>query len=242
MDRVSVQLSLVPRWSFSAVYPLTEISPCPKTGGDQIKWIVKAKSGGDVLVQEGSDKEAAYLYWEAMSNPESSFTSTHLLSSDVTQDRTSETDLSTAISFDPASPSLMPQLPTTALLPFKIFVSELDTILGTLSMPLRARTDFITYWLPKFWGHTYIAFRFLPQSEYERAAPLRVHPAPQVVTRIFLLFKGLGEGDVETDVAWESARERAMKIDWKRVIGIDEEGAKGESKFRVLEWGGMEVL
>ena len=31
------------------------------------------------------------------------------------------------------------------------------------------------------------------------------------------------------------------EVDWERVVGI-KEGARDEAKFRVLEWGGMEVI
>lgn len=88
--------------------------------------------------------------------------------------------------------------------------------------------------------HKHIALRFLPQDEYEAAAPLDVSPVPNVVTRVFMLFRGVEEDQLEL---WSAARERASgSIDaWRAVVGVDVEKALDPSLFRVLEWGGMEV-
>ena len=89
--------------------------------------------------------------------------------------------------------------------------------------------------------HKYIALRFVPQSAYERAAPLKILPAPDIVTRVFMLFNGLDEGPLLSD--WPQARGRAHRSAdfWKGVVGINCERSMNESLFRVLEWGGMEV-
>jgi hypothetical protein len=99
----------------------------------------------------------------------------------------------------------------------------------------------VTYWLPAFVrirerGRR-VAFRFLPQAEYARAAPLAVVPAPDVVTRVFLLFGGVAAG---TSAEWAGAAARAHDVDWKTIVGVTD-GAFDETRFRVLEWGGMEV-
>ena len=65
-------------------------------------------------------------------------------------------------------------------------------------------------------------------------------PAPDVVTRVFMLFRGICEDKVDE---WKAARsaDGIEPDDWKDVVGVDVERASNKSLFRVLEWGGMEV-
>ncbi|KAF6748214.1 hypothetical protein DFP72DRAFT_578678 [Ephemerocybe angulata] len=72
----------------------------------------------------------------------------------------------------------------------------LDSSLKALGLHVEARTSFITYWHPSLLKHKHVALRFLPQSAYERAAPLSVDPTPDVVARIFMLFKGIKETEL----------------------------------------------
>lgn len=98
-----------------------------------------------------------------------------------------------------------------------------------------------SYWLPSFLKHNHIALRFVPQASYERAAPLDISPAPAVSTRVFMLFKGVCEENLDL---WQEAQARADDdvAMWRDVVGVDIEKASDEKLFRVLEWGGMEVL
>ncbi len=88
--------------------------------------------------------------------------------------------------------------------------------------------------------HDFVALRFLPQASYEHAALLDVQPKPDVVTRVFMLFKRVCEDELDD---WEGALSRASEnVDvWKDVVGVDCDVMKDEELFRVLEWGGMEV-
>jgi len=103
------------------------------------------------------------------------------------------------------------------------------------------------YWLPSFLRHKHIALRFLPQSAYERAAPLDIVPRPDIVTRVFMLFKGITDDDLPN---WENARARVATGGvrsssvawWKDVVGVDLDKALDVRLYRALEWGGMEVL
>ena len=81
----------------------------------------------------------------------------------------------------------------------------------------------IRYWLPSILKHKYVALRFLPQSVYERAAPLQLEPTPDVVARIFMIFRGVGETELGL---WEEACERKnIPVEfWKNVVGVDVEG------------------
>ena len=88
--------------------------------------------------------------------------------------------------------------------------------------------------------HTHVALRFVPQAEYEQAARLIITPTPDIVIRVFMVFCG-----VEDDIReWTSAVERAEEdvMFWRDVVGIDVKAAQDVSLFRVLEWGGMEVI
>jgi hypothetical protein len=100
------------------------------------------------------------------------------------------------------------------------------------------------YWLPDLLKHEYVALRFIAQDAYERAASLRIAPAPDVVTRVFMLFRGVAEGDLGL---WEAASARVADTAgdgsryWADVVGVDASRAADSGIFRVLEWGGMEV-
>ena len=88
--------------------------------------------------------------------------------------------------------------------------------------------------------HKYIVLRFVPQSAYEQAAPLKMLSAPDIITQVFMLFKGVDDGLLSD---WLQARDRAHRSAdfWKDVVGIDCERSMDESLFCVLEWGGMDV-
>ena len=164
--------------------------------------------------------------------------------------------------FNPSHPSVNPG--DSVILPISKVVSYLDAVLKALVLHTEARTSFITYvsalpvlkwhethheiyWAPRYWlpdllKHEYIALRFLPQASYERAAEMHISPTPDLVTRVFMLFRGIAPGDLGF---WEQAAARASAADgatfWARVVGVDAVRASDFGLFRVLEWGGMEV-
>jgi hypothetical protein len=92
--------------------------------------------------------------------------------------------------------------------------------------------------------HEYVALRFLSQASYEQAARMRISPVPDVVTRVFMLFRGVAPSDMGL---WEQAATRATAVEdggaalWARVVGVDSVRASDPALFRVLEWGGMEI-
>ncbi|CCO36128.1 hypothetical protein BN14_10253 [Rhizoctonia solani AG-1 IB] len=179
---------------------------------------------------QATNREVAYLFWEAHTNPRL------LPSPPGTRPNTPvETP---SLAFDPADPYLLPS--QSALLPFEKVTSYIDDVLLALGLHTEARTSFITYWLPNLSKHKYIALKFLPQGEYEKAAPLNITPAPEVMTRVFMLFRGVEESQVEF---WSDAVEMACKDStiWRDIVGIEIEKVLDKSLFRVLEWGGMEV-
>lgn len=62
----NVSLSLVPAWSFSALYPPTPIKKVFSNGGNRehVEWDVTVKPGGE-MVDKATGTEVAYLFWEA---------------------------------------------------------------------------------------------------------------------------------------------------------------------------------
>ncbi|CAE6418884.1 unnamed protein product [Rhizoctonia solani] len=197
--------------------------------GQAISWTVDAKPDG-TLLDQATGREVAYLFWEAYTNPKSQ------LSPPIT--RPGSPIESLTIAFDPAYPVLVPS--QSALLPFDKVTGYIDDVLLGLGLHTEARTSFITYWLPDLSKHTFIALRFLPQDEYEKAAPLNITPAPEVVTRVFMLFGGIEESQIGY---WDEAVAMARKdvTVWRVIVGIDISKVQDKSLFRVLEWGGMEV-
>ncbi|KAF7330055.1 Ubiquitin family protein [Mycena kentingensis (nom. inval.)] len=116
----------------------------------------------------------------------------------------------------------------------------LDASLLELGLDTEARTSFITYWLPAMLEHQQILLSFLPQSAYEAAAPLSVDPKPDVVTRVFMIFRGPDAAEWASGV-WEPRETRSAQF-WRDVVGVPrQEQQQDGSLFRVLEWGGMEV-
>lgn len=99
--------------------------------------------------------------------------------------------------------------------------------------------------MPNLLEHAHIALRFLPQADYEAAAPLDVSPAPSNVTRIFMLWKGLLPCEVEEEEeGWGEAIKRRSEMDvtnWRDIVSISNCDDASQDGLRVLEWGGMEV-
>ncbi|BGP44028.1 hypothetical protein JCM10450v2_008245 [Rhodotorula kratochvilovae] len=217
LPSATVSLSLSPEWEFSALYPVVDVKKDERSR-PRVEWSVSASPDGS-LVDLSSGLQLKYLFWEA-----------------TTTGRTSS--LTPEPSFHPSSPSL--DRSNGVVLPFPSFLRHLDAALARLSLHTAARNDFLTYWMAHFTRirdtGQQIAFRFVPQAEFARAAQLEVEPRPDVTTRVFLLFKGVDPR--AANEGWRSAEE----VDWVREVGLEEEKVRDEGLFRVLEWGGMEVL
>ncbi|EUC63167.1 ubiquitin-like protein [Rhizoctonia solani AG-3 Rhs1AP] len=227
---IQVQLSLTQSWSFSQVYPhtaITNLTDHPNNLGQAISWTVDAEPDG-TLLDQATGRQVAYLFWEAHTNPKPPLSPMNTRPSTPTP----------TIVFDPANPSLLPS--QTALLPFDKVTGYIDDALLALGLHAEARTSFITYWLPDLSKHTFISLRFLPQNEYETAAPLNITPTPDVTTRVFMLFGGVEASRLEQwDEAVDMARSNVSV--WRDIVGIDIVKAQDKTLFRALEWGGMEV-
>ncbi|KAJ7662696.1 hypothetical protein DFH06DRAFT_1088290 [Mycena polygramma] len=222
---LSVALTLTPEWDFSTIYPVV---PIKSNAGQCIQWNVRTHSDGS-LTELNTGLDVAYLFWEAHTNhgiPLSPPASP------------AAAQFSPAESFSPLSSDLSPA--DSVLINVHDITPYLDKALLGLGLHTEARTSFITYWLPSFLKHTRVALRFVPQAAYETAAPLNISPAPDVVTRVFMLFKGIGDNAVGE---WEEAQSGDNDAErWRGVVGVDVGRAADVSLLRVLEWGGMEVL
>lgn len=70
---------------------------------------------------------------------------------------------------------------------------------------------------------------------------MTITPTPDVVVRVFMLFKGVPSTELG---AWTAAQARAIEdvSYWRDVVGLDaHDRLADKSLFRVLEWGAMEV-
>ncbi|PBK81573.1 ubiquitin-domain-containing protein [Armillaria gallica] len=223
-----VRLSIVKAWSFSAVYPGVPIKP--SESGQSIEWNVNTHED-HTMTDTATGVRVSYLFWEAETNP-------GLPPSPPSSPRLGQSHSDAIPRFDP----LMAELTDTnsVVLPTSKTTLYLDKALTALGLHIEARTSFITYWLPSILKHDFVALRFLPQVSYEHAAPLDVEPKPDVVTRVFMLFKRVCDDELDE---WEGALARTSEnVEfWKDVVGVDCDGMKDEALIRVLEWGGMEV-
>ncbi|KAG2037001.1 hypothetical protein BDR03DRAFT_399966 [Suillus americanus] len=218
---VSVKLSLIPEWSLSVIYPVV----ATEDHGQRLEWNVRTHQDGS-LTEHNSGLDVSYLFWEAETNSQA-FTRSPAFKPQPVD------------TFSPISSSVDDM--DSIVIPVDRATVYLDKSLKVLGLHTEARTSFITYWLPSIRKHEYIALRFVPQAAYERAASLSISPHPDVVTRVCMLFRGISKEHLAN---WSNAQMQAEKdvVWWVDVVGVDPARASDATLFRVLEWGGMEVL
>ncbi|KAK0470987.1 hypothetical protein IW261DRAFT_1513918 [Armillaria novae-zelandiae] len=220
-----IRLSLSKAWSFSVIYPDAPITD--SEFGQSITWNVKTNED-HTLTDMRTGTRVSYLFWETKTNP-------GLPPSPPASPQISP---HTVRPFDPLCPQVTND--NSVVLHASKAAVYLDKALHALGLHIEARTSFITFWLPFILKHNYVAVNFLPQASYDKAAPLDVKPKPDIVIRVFMLFKRVCEDELDE---WEGALSRASEDTefWKDIVGADTKGMKDEKLFRVLEWGGMEV-
>ncbi|KAF4609941.1 hypothetical protein D9613_010306 [Agrocybe pediades] len=223
----SVKLALAPQWDFSAIYPVVSIEKAVEQAHHrEVTWRVQTQPNGD-LKELITGLDVAYLFWEAHTNPGSA------------APKVSNTGEGLIEAFNPNAAVLNDD--NSVVLPVSKITPYLDRALYALGLHTEARTSFITYWLPSILKHDNIAFRFLPQASYEQAAPLIVSPTPDVVSRVFMVFQGVSDEEVSRWTKATAKVEEDVSF-WEDVVGIDRKRTMDASLFRVVEWGGMEVL
>ncbi|KAG6831216.1 hypothetical protein H0H92_012013 [Tricholoma furcatifolium] len=215
--KVSISIILDNDMEFTAVYPIVPIQKL-RPHGQKVQWHVQTSSNG-TLVERETGLELSSLVWEANLNPRS------------------------MISNAEGSDTRIPWTWTMAdwnsvVLPIDEVTGYLENVLHSLGLHKEARRAFITFLLPSFSSHMYICLRFMPQADFSRIAPLDIIPKPDVVTRIFMLFKGVRDPE-----AWPLAQKRALDdvSQWNDVVGTDPAAAFNNDLSRVVEWGAMEL-
>lgn len=98
----------------------------------------------------------------------------------------------------------------------------LETILEKYGMNEREQNDFIVYWLPHLKKNKWSLIQFFGTQEMEAVANLHIIPKPDVVIRIFMVFK-------------ESTRFRDDFVGQMPKESVKRDG------FSVVEWGGMSL-
>lgn len=89
--------------------------------------------------------------------------------------------------------------------------------LSYLGLNEKEIADFNEFWLPKLNEKPYYFVTFIPQTDFDKYAPLTVVPRPDTIIRVFFDYKGL---------------DAKVKVPAQTLV-------KGERKgFTVIEWGG----
>lgn len=65
----------------------------------------------------------------------------------------------------------------------------LEDALTRLGLNARERCDMITYWLMELEAYPFNAIQFVDYQHYARSAKLDITPSPDVVIRVFMVFR-----------------------------------------------------
>lgn len=93
----------------------------------------------------------------------------------------------------------------------------LDEKLAVLGLNAKEIADFKEFWAPKMTEKPYYFVTFLPQSDFDKIAPLSVYPRPDSVIRVFMDYQGL---------------DRPIVVKEQKLATPERKG------FAVVEWGG----
>ncbi|KAF7291457.1 hypothetical protein MKEN_01489100 [Mycena kentingensis (nom. inval.)] len=185
----TVRVSLVPEWSFSAIYPVAFVEkPEGSALHHAVSWSVRVRADG-TLVDKGTGTEVSYLFWEAETN-----------APDQLSPPPSPV-LGSIPGFRPAHAFEAFKRDSSVLLAIKRVPLYLDSALRELGLDTEARTSFITFWLPSLLPHAHVLLSFLSQAAYEKSAPLKVEPVPDATTRVFMVFRGVAGDEVGGETA-----------------------------------------
>ena len=94
---------------------------------------------------------------------------------------------------------------------------KMKNILARLGLNKKETADFLEFWQPKLEVKPYVFVTFIPQSEFDKLAPLTVTPAPDKVIRVFMDYKPL---------------QNPIQVREPRIVTPVRTG------FTVVEWGG----
>ncbi|EGO03685.1 hypothetical protein SERLA73DRAFT_149900 [Serpula lacrymans var. lacrymans S7.3] len=199
---ILVAMSLVPEWQFSAIYPVIPIKN--SSLGEHIEWNVRTHSHDGTLTDKYGIERGLFILGGTV----------HLVNGLNAS--------CPSISTDSNLPSSPPRSPILGELAPEHFNPGSPDLCDSNSVVLAVKD--ITLYLDKTktWGpwHNHVALRFVPQAAYENAAPLVIKPEPDIVTRIFMLFKGVMQ---ESLGDWRQATIKALEdvSHWRDVVGVD---------------------
>ena len=89
-----------------------------------------------------------------------------------------------------------------------------------------------------FRAHRNIAYRFLSPAKIASAIDISVTAEACVLTRLFLIFRGLSDDEVGMFAG--AGEKEANTVNWREVVGWSE-NSKDPEQFRVLETTILEV-
>lgn len=121
-------------------------------------------------------------------------------------------------------------------------LESLSNNLRAMSMSDTAATDFMQYWIPALTriekAGQHVAIQFVSQEVLNRDTPLVIEPKPDVVTRIFMVFKAVPSVKRLATCTFGRGDPRPRWLDQVNVDPL----AFDRSKYRGLEWGGAEII
>jgi len=96
--------------------------------------------------------------------------------------------------------------------------SEMRELLYKTGLNYKETEDFMEFWEEKMIVKDYVFVTFVPQRDFDRAAPLKVTPAPETTIRVFMDFEPIDE---------------YKKVEPLNIITPERKG------YTVVEWGGV---
>ena len=86
--------------------------------------------------------------------------------------------------------------------------------------------------MPAFAAHKHVAYRFMSPGRLARAIDISVTHDPCVWTRIFLMFRGIPDDELNSFA--EAGEKEALQCNWRDIVGWNE-AMKDSQQFRILE-------
>ncbi|KAK1927856.1 hypothetical protein DB88DRAFT_479560 [Papiliotrema laurentii] len=193
-EEKSLEVSLsVADWQVVAAYPMTSL--IPDNGRQKLRWFIRVRPGG-IVEDLLTGTEASGLFVELLPAVKAR----------------PEVPPGPEDPLVPAWPDVRPQ--NAWCLPQSIFVPHIDRVLTMLGLPVESRTAMITSWLPGISRHKNIAYRLLTPEQLAPTTTLHIIPAPQVLLRVFILFKGIQDGEMK-DWQDRGVVHAEMGLDWR---------------------------
>jgi hypothetical protein len=227
IPNLAVGVYLSDDWELTVLYPpMKDVESTPSKSS--VAWTVGV--GADsIMFDHATDIYASCLFWEAETVLPKSGTVIHNRS------------------FTPNTPHLTPA--RSRILERDELIPYLYKCLEALCLTPAMRTDFITFWLPKFYElhqkNFDIALNFVEQAEYEKAARLTFSKKPDAVVRVFMVFGGVPRNTEEHNVWMANQGGPATPEGWRDVVGVTKkilDVMADNRKFRAVEWGAMHAI